>query len=182
MTRAEKVAYAQRRRAAGALLREIAAEMNCAIQTVGTWLSDPDLSKQRTRRDGYRGECVDCGAPTDGSNGPRGAAQRCSEHSLRHQHETRRWTPEALIEEVKRFAEQYGRPPRELDWNPRPSNVVRRRGWVPPDETWPSSALAGREFGSWNGMIAAAGFRPFDHELDHDWGAGKLSPSIERAA
>lgn len=77
MTRAEKVAEAQRLRAEGLKLREIAERMGASVQTVGAWISDPDLSKQRQRRQRYAGRCVDCGKPTDGSNGSAKAPKRC---------------------------------------------------------------------------------------------------------
>lgn len=77
MTRAEKVATAQRLRAEGLLLREIAERMGAKLKTVSGWLSDPDLSRQRARRETYAGTCIDCGAPTDGSGGY-GAPERCT--------------------------------------------------------------------------------------------------------
>lgn len=78
MTRAEKVAEAQRLRAKGLGVREIAERMNSKPGTVSLWLSDPDLSKQRARRRAYQGTCETCGAKTDGSEGAEKAPTICS--------------------------------------------------------------------------------------------------------
>jgi hypothetical protein len=128
---------------------------------------------ERCRKSQYSSPCVDCGGPTNGSDGRAKQSTRCATCAARHRHETRHWTRDALIAEVHRFNDIYGRPPRELDWNPRPSNLFKRTNQWRPAEAWPSSSLAPREFGSWNAMIAAAGYRPFDHALDHSWGAGR---------
>lgn len=131
----------------------------------------------------YGGQCVDCGARTDGSNGRDAAPQRCKGCEEQRGHDERYWTPERLIAEVQRFHAEYGRPPRQIDWfGNAKSQTCRRVDWVPLEGKWPAPPLAFREFGSWNAMIEAAGFRPFDHALDHDWGVGKLSPTIRRAA
>lgn len=73
----ELVAAAQRLRAEGLTHGEIGERFGVANQTVHAWLSDPDGAKQRARKDSYRGTCIDCGAPTNGSAGPSKAPQRC---------------------------------------------------------------------------------------------------------
>ncbi len=76
MTRAEKVAEAQRLRAEGLLLREIAERMGCGFRTVSVWLNDPDGSKSRRTARDWRalraGVCVDCGGHTSPN-----AEERC---------------------------------------------------------------------------------------------------------
>jgi hypothetical protein len=86
--RAERVARARTLRGEGRVLREIAEEMGVAIQTVHDWLSDPDGSKLKARKRRYAGRCVDCGAPTSGSEG-RGARapKRCPACAGRHNRE-----------------------------------------------------------------------------------------------
>jgi transcriptional regulator with XRE-family HTH domain len=77
MTRLEKATIAQGLRAQGLLQRQIAERMGVAIQTVDSWLNDPDGSRLRARKNSYRGACEQCGAPTDGSNGPGKAPKLC---------------------------------------------------------------------------------------------------------
>lgn len=64
MTREEKVAKAQILRAEGLKLREIAKKMGVAVQTVNSWLCDPDGSKAKARKASYTGICSECGGPT----------------------------------------------------------------------------------------------------------------------
>lgn len=62
----------------GLLLREIAERMGVAIQTVHAWLTDPGGARLRARKEGYRGSCVDCGAPTCGDGQHHDRCQGCS--------------------------------------------------------------------------------------------------------
>jgi DNA-binding CsgD family transcriptional regulator len=80
--RAEKKAEAQRLRAEGLTVRKIAERMGSRPNTVSTWLTDPDLSKQRARRLSYQGTCEECGAKTDGSNGAEKAPTICLNCSM----------------------------------------------------------------------------------------------------
>jgi DNA-binding CsgD family transcriptional regulator len=48
-----------------------------ASKTVHEWLVDPDGSQLKARKNSYRGQCVDCGHATDGSNGRDAAPERC---------------------------------------------------------------------------------------------------------
>lgn len=171
VTRTERHEQVKALRAQGRTFKEIAAELGLATSTVTAAYYDPEGAKDKERKARRSRPCLDCGktVKNSGSEPP----ERCLPCRKRHEHETRRWTPEALIAEVRRFHDQYGRPPRELDWNPRPSNIIRRTNQWVPEGFWPSSSLAAREFGSWNRMIEAAGFRPFDHELDHTWARGR---------
>lgn len=84
VTRTERVAEAQRLRSDGLRLREIGERMGAATQTVHAWLSDPDGSRLKARKDSYRGSCEDCGAPTDGSNGASNAPRYCRTCQGRH--------------------------------------------------------------------------------------------------
>jgi predicted transcriptional regulator len=59
--RAELVEIARALRNEGASLKEIAAILGKSVTTVSGYLTDPDLSKQRARRDRYRNECATCG-------------------------------------------------------------------------------------------------------------------------
>lgn len=57
----------------------------------------------------------------------------------------RTWTREKVIEAIKRFHAEHGRPPTQKDW-------VRRGDW------WPAFSTAARPFGSWGAAIVAAGY------------------------
>lgn len=138
MTRGEKVREAQRLRAQGLRLREIAERMGVAPTTAAAWLADPDLAKQRARRERYRGVCLHCGGPTDGSNGY-DAPTICRECFT--------WSEEAILDAIRKWAQAHdGMPPRFADWkhaapgHPAAYGVVRRFGW--------------------NEMLVRAGFRP----------------------
>ena len=178
MTRAEKVAEAQRLRGEGLLLREIAERMGVSLSTAGDWLSDPDRTKAKARRVKYAQPCVDCGNPTDGSGGYKVRRERCGECNRRHRHENRRWTREAIIEALQRFKLVVGRSPRAADLNPWLAERAglsdapeRRARW---DEGWlPHCVVVQREFGSFNAAVEAAGLRPYDEKLDRDWNAHK---------
>lgn len=159
MTREQKVARARELREGGALLREIADTMGVAKQTVHAWLADPDLSKQRVRRARYSRPCADCGKPTDGSGGYADPRARCSACAHVHKHETRRWTPERIVEAIQAFHTAHGRPP---------TAVERLAGRIP---DFPSVGTVQDEFGSWNEGICAAGLEPLPsgHKLsDYD--------------
>lgn len=73
------------------------------------------------------------------------------------------WTKKRIIDAIKDFNDQYGRPPGSADWNPalaitqgRPEIAERYYQ----DDIWPSTTLVTRRFGSWNKAIKAAGFTP----------------------
>jgi hypothetical protein len=158
MTRAEKVAEAQRLRGEGLLLREIAERMGSKTGTVHSWLADPDLSKQRARREGYRGTCVDCGKPTDGSNGAAKAPTRCSACTSTH---NGRWGKTGVVEAIQRFADRYGRPPSATDFNPHHA-LKLGHSWRAErfyaDADYPYTANVLYQFGTWNTAVEAAGF------------------------
>ena len=71
MTRAENVALAQELRAQGLRHREIAERFDVSITTAHSWLSDPDLAKQRARKASYSTPCPECGKLASGSEGRR---------------------------------------------------------------------------------------------------------------
>ncbi len=61
--RARSVAEASRLRQQGLLLREIGEQLGVSPKTVHAWLSDPEGSKARERKQRYRAVCVNCGGP-----------------------------------------------------------------------------------------------------------------------
>lgn len=76
-TRTEMAAECLRLRGAGLTYKQIAERLGKSYSTVNDLIYDPDGSKVKARKDGYRGVCVDCGGRTDGSNGRDKAPTRC---------------------------------------------------------------------------------------------------------
>lgn len=69
MTAQERRVEAQRLRAEGLLLREVADRLGVGVSTAHTYVSDPDRAKDKARKRFYAAPCERCGGPTDGSNG-----------------------------------------------------------------------------------------------------------------
>jgi transposase len=161
--RQRRVAQARGLRAQGLLLREIAAEMGVAVQTVFAWLDDPDGSKLRERKERYRGSCVDCGAPTSGSDGRAKAPARCRACAQRRASEQARWTRASIVAAIGEFDRRYGHPPSSNDWNPVQARKLGHHARAErfyADGCWPWSGQVLKVFGRWNDAIRAAGFAP----------------------
>jgi len=139
--RAQSVAEASRLRHEGLLLREIGARLGVSTKTVHAWLSDPDGSKARERKQRYRAICVACGRPCY-RQGPY-AAWRCEPCERTHRHEHRKWTKRKVKAALGRWADDLGRPP-TADETALPGTRV------------PYRAIR-REFGSFNQALKAAG-------------------------
>ena len=92
-TRAEREALARELRDQGYLFREIAEMMGVSTSTVDSCLNDPGGLRLKARKESYAGECVDCGARTNGNAGPWKASLRCIECNGRvtAERERRRW-------------------------------------------------------------------------------------------
>lgn len=146
-------------RGGGLLLREIAERMGVAVSTVGSWLTDPDGSRLRARKDGYRGVCEVCGAPTTGGNGylaPR-MCHRCNAIAAGERNKEQAAPQRALIEQL--WAE--GKTCREigelLGWTGeyliRGTGILRSRGYDLPLRN-PGSSAAKRAH--WAARKAAA--------------------------
>jgi len=113
MTRAEKYEHIiTLRDLYGCSGKRIAELMGCSVKTVYAIINDPDGSKQKTRRERYRGTCVDCGAKTDGSSGYN-APKRCDACTRHH---TKIWTQEAVIGAIQKWARLHGKPPASREW------------------------------------------------------------------
>lgn len=81
----ERIAEVRRLRAARVPVRSIATGLGVSFKTIYAWLEDPDGTKRAARQAGYAGRCLDCGSPTDGSNGRAKAPERCG--PCRHEFE-----------------------------------------------------------------------------------------------
>lgn len=157
--RAEKVAQAVTLRAEGATVVEIAEAIGVAPKTVYAYFNDPDLSRQRARRERYRHPCPSCGEPMDGSGGLAARPPRCR----RCTNAARSWSRAAIVAAIQRFVSRYGQVPAATDFAP---SAARRRGheWRAArfyrDGDYPAADTVQRAFGSWNAGILAAGYAP----------------------
>jgi hypothetical protein len=130
--------------------REIAELLGMGYKNMRGYLSDPDGSKQRRRRERYRRPCPDCGKPMDGSNGRASSPTSCADCTARKRHENRYWTRPRIIEAIQLWAEQNdGKPPKSQVWLALPASAG-----------WPAVSNVQEEFGTWADGIRAAGLEP----------------------
>lgn len=100
----ERVAEAIRlREEEGLIYREIGERLGVSTGTAFEWCADPDGSRLRARKAGYRGACIKCGATTSGCNGPGKAPLRCIPCGQEHVAEVKRAGHRAMVERVERL-------------------------------------------------------------------------------
>jgi transposase-like protein len=171
----EVKARAAQLRDEGWLLREIAEELGVAKSTLHQWFYDADGSKLAARKVGYRGACVDCGSPTNGSAGPGKASTRCTPcHVVYEGERSREW----LIDTIRAWADSHGGiPPAAWDWNASAADAVGEhdRARIAREGGWPTTGAVQGAFGSWNAGIEAAGFEP---TLPGCYGRAGESPEV----
>jgi transposase len=149
MTREEQIKRANALRKGGATYAVIATRLGVSGRTAWELVNDPDRSLARARA--RKGRCVDCGAPIAGM-------ERCAECRARHDHDTRRWTPQTIIAALQRAAgEANGSGLRASDWL-----AGERPEWAPPLKA------VRREFGTWLAALRAAGLHPVYDGYDDD--------------
>lgn len=171
----ERVAEAQRMRAEGMLLREIAEHFGIAHQTAHYWITDPDGVALRARKDSYAQPCVECGAPTSGSEGRREEprCQPCT--AIKNGDERKIWTREAVVLAIQEWAAEHGEPPAVCDWGPTYARILhdedRARRFEVADGCWPHAVTVRRMCGSWAAALTAAGFEP---RAPHGGGGNEL--------
>jgi hypothetical protein len=77
-----------------------------------------------------------------------------------------RWTEEAICYAIRRWAEEYGEPPRQRTW----------QRAIP---GYPSFDTVRKAFGSWNKALVAAGFPPRSRgnpgHMDPGWTMEKIN-------
>ena len=121
-------------------ISRISRELGIPHATVRRWVNPDHAERQRTsarqRKIKYRGRCVDCGASTSYSGQGSQGSERCQRCRKRMEHDQRRWTRQAVIEAIHRFAAEHGRPPKTSDWNHRDRGdypcvnaIARYGGW-----------------------------------------------------
>lgn len=158
---AETKRRARELRAQGLIYREIAAELGVARSTVYAWLSDPDGERLRARKQGYAGTCIDCGAPTNGYDGPGRASKRCVPCNGKHTYAlTHQW----IVESFAEWVEMFGAPPTANDWNPAATRALPLERWkhertIGTGRKWPPVVTVVNHFGSWNNALRELGYR-----------------------
>ncbi len=164
--KAELLPKAQELRAQGLTYREIAERPRGGPDHGEYWLTDPDLAKQRARRERYAGACVDCGTATNGSAGH--GATRCDACSRVHATEhgkggsQRHFGRAGVIAALQQWAREHdGAGPSATDWNVADgARSAEKRAKFYADGCWPHTSCVQRLFGSWNAALAAAQVKP----------------------
>lgn len=150
----ERYEEAVRLRAAGWSVGRVADALNLPTSTAWRWL-DPEYNerqKQRSRdlKETYRGTCRECGGTTSGCNGPGRAAELCGDCSRQKQRDNKIWTRDTVLDAIRRFAAEHGRPPTAYEWLYRPG----------PGYPYVNSVMGSgnQPFAKWADAIQAAGF------------------------
>lgn len=145
-TRAKRATEAARLKATGMNGLQIARVMGVSNSYAYELLSDPEGSRVRARKDGYRGVCRSCGELTDGSNGAAAAPSMCNTCA------NPPWSREDILAAFRAFHECTGRSPRKED------------GDVPGRDL-PHERTVAKYLGSWNNALRAAGL-PLNRDRD----------------
>jgi hypothetical protein len=120
MTRAERAVVAVALREDGYTAREIAEELGISRSYASSLYSDPTGEGERARKDRYRGTCEECGAATDGSNGPGSASHLCSRCAPARHAEEQRMSRDEVVALLRAGNEAcraaLGRDLRTTDW------------------------------------------------------------------
>jgi|GEM_PF-824212 len=134
----------------------------CGTDLRGTHGRRKWCSEKCRRETSYGGTCEDCGAPTNGNDGPGTAAKRCAECAPRA---NRIWSRERIVAKIQEWSRRYGAPPTSRDWLPamaawQGSSEAAQIKARFEDGEWPSTNTVIFYFSRWNNAIAAAGFDP----------------------
>ena len=118
---------------------------------------------------------MDCGGETTYTTKAR-PTRRCRKCQRIHVHESRVWTPERIIADIRRWNEIYGEPPKATQW------LLEVRGdGTPNSRPWPHVNCVQKEFGSWSNALEAAGFeRRIGYERTPEWKAKRTKWSKEK--
>lgn len=134
---------------------EIAERLGVSASTVRSYLSDPDGSKSRSRREGYRGVCMHCGIRKTSGSGPTRSRTLCVPCARELE---RLWPPERLLVSARDWLDAYGVAPNSTDWDrtrarARGGEALARLG----GGAWPYAATVFQHFSSWSAFLDAAG-------------------------
>ncbi len=141
-------------RETGLLGQQVADRLGISRTYVYELESDPEGAKGRARKDSYAGVCEVCGKPTSGSHGRRRAPTLCDECSHEKQAAEKRWTAEAVIDAIQRFAAAHGRPPTANEW----IRADPVRGYPVRTSVYVTQTRSHSPFPTWADAIVAAGF------------------------
>jgi hypothetical protein len=125
------------------------------------WCSDE--CRKRTL---YAGTCIDCGASTNGSDGPGKASERCQSCRTAYDKAQAKWTRERIIQAIQQWATVYGAPPAATDWNVAHARALGLHDRVARYQATdravdhPAHSTVQDVFGSWSAATVAAGFTP----------------------
>jgi Homing endonuclease associated repeat len=148
LTARPSAADLRRRLGEGTTQRALADEYGVAQSTMSRWLNPDSAERHRQAcrqwKRAHRRTCIDCGGRTGSWQAE---VKRCRSCSADHQRSQTRWTREAILEAIAKWAAEHGRPPASTDW-------VRAGAY------WPNLTTVQARFASWNAAIAAAGFKP----------------------
>lgn len=155
--------------------KQVALDLGVPASTVRRWV-DPTAADRyrreaRTRKQRYRGTCIDCGAPTAYNGVDTSGSKRCRscrkawEQSPEGRASVTKWTRQLIIERIREWDRLYGQPPNVHDWDPWRSRFqlgdeLRAQRFLLADGHWPWFTSVVHAFGSWNAGIVAAGFEP----------------------
>lgn len=158
-SRVETYAEVKRLSDEGRTNKYICITLGLSASSLRNIINDPEGSKQKARRERYRGTCQECGRKTDGSSGYN--APKLCVHCSGEKHKI--WTREKIVTAIQEWAKEHGRPPRASDWvrsgpNHPSTGAVHKR---------PSGS-----FIYWADAIEAAGFprpRTGHYERKNKW-------------
>jgi hypothetical protein len=158
-THEERVALASRAvalRETGATAREIAASLGVSRSYASALYTDPDGSRDKKRRARYYLACPVCGGRMGSAQlwGAGKAPERCYGCRKAFEREQKVWTRERVVDAIRRFAAENGRPPVSTEW----SHSDRGDGYPALTSVYQNSASPNAPFRSWADAIEAAGF------------------------
>ena len=86
------------------------------------------------------------------------AGARAHRLRLRHPGPRNRWTPDSIVEALRGWTPECGRPPRRADWSgERPAQAgAAQREWMREHPRWPSSSCVAAHFGTWSAALEEA--------------------------
>ena len=154
LTREGRAAWARRRLERGVPRYLVCEALGVRESGLRAILNDPDGSKQRARRERYRGVCQ-CGRKLDGSGGYKHRPRLCVVCAAAETHAARYWTRERVLEGIRTFAERRGRPPWSHEWLTGTEARTDPDGYV-----YPATSVVLRECGRWVDAIRDAGLEP----------------------
>ena len=134
----------------------ISRELDVPYSTVKRWTDAEYAERQRAVsravKERYRGTCIDCGRPTNGSNGPNTASAYCLHCAPNAYYKV--WTRERIIDAIRRYAYLNGRPPRAHDWK----RADPINGFPCFSNVYKNTGAPNAPFDNWADAIHAAGF------------------------